>query len=275
MVRTRHYVGVSTKTSDLTEAGFTLQELVARSGVSAPTVHQYRRLGLLPEPGRSAPNRFLYDERHVLALRLIRELRDRNNLPLDVIGQLLPGLLNNAPKITGSLEFDDVVLAHLRAVDPARPPSRLLAAARDAFARHGYEEVSVGDICVAAGLAKGSFYRYFSSKEEAFLAAVASMVDVIGDDFRSRAGTVDADHAIDELRDFLIPLVPLFLEVVLRALHGQPGHAEVVANVINGLSEQVAHRAGVPSDQVEEEGSRLAEAALARLLRARFEPDIS
>ena len=266
---------MSTRTSDLTEEPFTLQALVARSGVAAPTVHQYRRMGLLPEPVRSAPNRFLYDERHVCALRLIRELRDRNNLPLDVIGQLLPALMDEGPELASSPRFADVVLARLRDVDPARPPARLLAAAREAFARHGYEEVSVGDICLAAGLAKGSFYRYFSSKEEAFLAAVASMVDVIGEDFRRRSGTVDENQAIEELRDFLIPLVGLFLEVVLRALHGQPGHAEVVATVIRGLGEQVAQRAGVRSDQVQEEGSRLAEAALARLLRARFEPDTS
>ena len=41
----------------------------------------------------------------------------------------------------------------------------LLAAALGLFARDGVDSVSVADIAVAAGVAKGTFYRYFASKE--------------------------------------------------------------------------------------------------------------
>src|SRR5712691_7664739 len=72
---------------------FSIGELVARSGVPAATIHHYLRLGLLPSARRAAPNRFLYDERHVQALRLIRLLRERRGLPLPVIRRVLPDLL--------------------------------------------------------------------------------------------------------------------------------------------------------------------------------------
>src|SRR5206468_3421442 len=58
------------------------------------TVHHYLRLGLLPRPDRSGRHRFLYDERHVRALTLIRLLRERRRLPLDAIRKVLPDLLD-------------------------------------------------------------------------------------------------------------------------------------------------------------------------------------
>jgi AcrR family transcriptional regulator len=256
------------------DATFTLSELLKRSGVAAPTVHQYRRMGLLPDPARPVSNRFLYDSRHVKALLLIRELRDRRNLSLDTIGQLLPGLLDECGGAIGTDQWDEVVAARLREVDPSRPPARLLAAARDAFAQHGYDEVSVGDICLAAGMAKGSFYRYFASKEEVFLAAARSVVDVVGEVLDTRDGRVPEDKAIEELGDLLAGLVPLFLEVVLRALHGQPGHADVVSDIISGIGDHAARRAGISPNDAGDEGSRLTEAALAQFLRARFEPTL-
>src|SRR5204862_7634587 len=72
---------------------FSIGELVARSGVPGATIHHYLRLGLLPSARRTAPNRFLYDERHAQALRLIRVLRERRGPPLPLIRRLLPNLL--------------------------------------------------------------------------------------------------------------------------------------------------------------------------------------
>ncbi len=42
----------------------------------------------------------------------------------------------------------------------------IIAAARSLFNEKGYEETSVNDIIKKAGIAKGTFYYYFSSKEE-------------------------------------------------------------------------------------------------------------
>ncbi|MBO0714562.1 MAG: MerR family transcriptional regulator, partial [Acidimicrobiales bacterium] len=72
---------------------FTMADLVARTGVPAASVRHYLALGLLPEPQRVSSNRFVYDDRHVEALRLIRVLRERRHLGLSDIGALLPELL--------------------------------------------------------------------------------------------------------------------------------------------------------------------------------------
>jgi AcrR family transcriptional regulator len=48
----------------------------------------------------------------------------------------------------------------------------ILAAARCVFARQGYSQTVVEDIAARAGIAKGTLYLYFKSKEEIFMAAL-------------------------------------------------------------------------------------------------------
>jgi AcrR family transcriptional regulator len=57
-----------------------------------------------------------------------------------------------------------------------RPPAqRLLAAAEELFGERSYRRTAVADICARAGIATGSFYAYFGSKEEIFAAVVRAI----------------------------------------------------------------------------------------------------
>jgi AcrR family transcriptional regulator len=57
-----------------------------------------------------------------------------------------------------------------------RPPAeRLLAAAEELFGQRSYGRTTVADICARAGMATGSFYAYFGSKEEIFAAVVRAI----------------------------------------------------------------------------------------------------
>src|SRR5487761_1111486 len=69
--------------------------------VRVRAVRYYLASGLLPPPRRAKANRFLYDERHVEVIRLIRLLQDRRSLSLETIGKMLPDLL---PDLTGDGE---------------------------------------------------------------------------------------------------------------------------------------------------------------------------
>ena len=48
----------------------------------------------------------------------------------------------------------------------------LLVAAGGCFARKGFHQTSIADICTAAGMSPGSLYRYFRSKDEIIRAMV-------------------------------------------------------------------------------------------------------
>jgi DNA-binding transcriptional MerR regulator len=67
---------------------YTVSALAGRVGLSADTVRYYERMGLLPEPARSAAGYRLYDEAAVERLRLIGGAR-RAGLRLRDIGELL------------------------------------------------------------------------------------------------------------------------------------------------------------------------------------------
>src|SRR3984957_6233369 len=57
-----------------------------------------------------------------------------------------------------------------------RPPAeRLLAAAEELFGQRSYGRTTVAEICARAGMATGSFYAYFGSKEEVFAAVVRAI----------------------------------------------------------------------------------------------------
>jgi AcrR family transcriptional regulator len=55
----------------------------------------------------------------------------------------------------------------------------LIAAAAEEFARHGVAAAKIDEISIAAGLAKGTIYNYFGSKEAVFSAVVQSWADDI------------------------------------------------------------------------------------------------
>ncbi len=55
-----------------------------------------------------------------------------------------------------------------RSLKGARTRARLVEAAKEVFEKHGFLEARISDIAQQAGLAHGSFYHYFESKEEVF-----------------------------------------------------------------------------------------------------------
>ncbi len=68
----------------------------------------------------------------------------------------------------------------------------ILNAARCVFARQGYAETIVDDIAGQAGIAKGTLYLYFKSKEDIYLAALTEDARKLEDLTRERMNAVDA-----------------------------------------------------------------------------------
>jgi len=63
-----------------------------------------------------------------------------------------------------------------QALDP-RTRARILAAAADRFATFGYRRTGMAGIARQAGVAAGTLYRYFDSKEEIFRAVMRDLHD--------------------------------------------------------------------------------------------------
>ncbi len=67
------------------------------------------------------------------------------------------------------------------------PPEKrlnILNAAAAIFARDGYHNASVSDICRNAGISNGALYKYFRNKEDLFLAIIDHGIDLVGGLYR-------------------------------------------------------------------------------------------
>jgi AcrR family transcriptional regulator len=253
----------------ITRERFTLAELVERTGTTPATVRHYLDLGLLPRPHREAANRFRYDSRHEQAIRLIRLLQERRQLPLSQIRRLLPELL----RIPGEQAFhpemwDETVEVHLRERGRQLPSARLLRAGMSAFERHGFADVRVDDVCRAAKVAKGSFYRHYRSKEELFFAAASAAGDEVGRAFSAEAGPegLDLDEAVVVLTGALSRHLPLLLDLMALAAQRRPGHARAARRIFAGLRAAVG--GGVASNlDADEAGAVVVDRALSACLR--------
>ena len=93
----------------------------------------------------------------------------------------------------------------------------ILQAARAVFARQGYANTVVDDIATQAGIAKGTLYLYFPSKEQIYLAALLEEARQLDAD--SRAAMSSAATWRDKLRRLSASPAGLF-----RGPPGLPPH---------------------------------------------------
>jgi AcrR family transcriptional regulator len=228
---------------------FSLAVLIERTGVPASSIHYYRRAGLLPVPKRIGGNRFVYDQRHVDALRAIRLLRERLGVPLDRIGDLLPSLLAEHGDAFRSEMWAEVAGGQLPGV--VTVSRRLVDAAIELFRNHGYADVTVSQIADLAGVAKGSVYRHFDSKDALFTAAVQTIVADVAAEFEAamneaggqRAPGRDREKAAAIFADIIDPGMPLLLELGARAAQGDQASLRLALWMLRTLAETVGRQA--------------------------------
>lgn len=96
----------------------------------------------------------------------------------------------------------------------------LLAAAQGLFVREGVAAVTVADIADAAGVAKGTFYRYFASKEALVDALFLSDAQALAEAF---SGGGEKPRIKDVAREALAFFAcrPLFLSELRLAYRGR------------------------------------------------------
>lgn len=249
----------------------TLGELVARSGVPASTVHHYRRLGLLPGPATDERHNFVYGEEHIVALRVIRELREERSMPLAQIREVLPALLHGdeAPDCASS-------------ASDAR--KRLLGAAFELFSGPGgYASVTVSEIAAAAGVAKGSVYRHFPSKEALFTAVVEDLCSATAASFAQSVQDLGGATGVegDPQKTAMVfgrhitRAMPILLELGARAARGDLPSQVLAARVLRTLAEAAGEplRPGEEASETVPAGLSVIETAFSTVLKWATGPD--
>ncbi|MGB9111256.1 MAG: TetR family transcriptional regulator [Acidimicrobiales bacterium] len=235
-----------------------MAELLERTGVPAATIRYYLGLGLLPEPLRVSANRFLYDERHAELLRLIRLVRERRGLSIEAIGKILPELLPDLYDMPSSGVFnpamwDELIDAASHIAGVPSVPERLVDAGIALFSIGGYADVSIDDVCRTAQIAKGSFYRHFSSKEELFFAAAEESVrraaaDLVDDAPPTSLGETEL---LNQIEAAVEPYLVIFLDLASLATQRRAGYGKVLGAVGDELSRAAAKLAPGPREALD------------------------
>ena len=84
---------------------------------------------------------------------------------------------------------------------------RILAAASDVFAEHGFEKASVREVAGRAGISVGGIYLYFKNKEELYTGLMRSQMD----EFLGRVERLRSDTPLTAFRG----LIDLYMEIAV------------------------------------------------------------
>jgi AcrR family transcriptional regulator len=197
---------------------------------------------------------------------LIRELREQRGLSLRQIKSVLPGLLEGKQPL-------------LPLASAQGPESRLIEAAFRLFSEpRGYASVTVSEIAASAGVAKGSVYRYFPSKEALFTAVVENLCQQTADSFAQAVADLGGPEGLasDPGKTALVfgrqiaRAMPILLELGARAARGDGPSQVLAARVLRTLAEA----AGRPlSGNPIPAGLQVIEAAFATVLQWAVGPD--
>jgi TetR/AcrR family fatty acid metabolism transcriptional regulator len=86
--------------------------------------------------------------------------------------------------------------------------SELLEAARTVFSKKGFHDATIDDVAHEAGVAKGTVYLYFKSKQEIYLSALRDGIELLIHEMRTEAAA--AESAETKLRKLIATKIAYF-----------------------------------------------------------------
>jgi len=95
---------------------------------------------------------------------------------------------------------------------------RILSAAERIFARHGFFAAKVSDVAKEAGVADGTIYLYFKSKDDLLISLFERRMQQVNDTLKAAVERVSSPR--EQLR--------AFIKAYLQLVHDEPSAAEVL-----------------------------------------------
>ncbi|MBN2282773.1 MAG: MerR family transcriptional regulator [Deltaproteobacteria bacterium] len=157
---------------------YRIGELERLSGVPRRTILFYVESGLLHPPVKTGKTMAYYDEAHHQKLLFIKNGK-KKKIPLVAIRQMIER--REAEGDTFGMRLDERFVLERKKSGELRKPrkkigkitrNRILQEGSRIFREKGYRNTRVSDITSYLNIGKGSFYSYFSNKDELFLECV-------------------------------------------------------------------------------------------------------
>lgn len=157
-----------------------ISALSALAGVSTSTIHYYVKEGLLPKPLKSGKTMAYYSDEHLERLQLIIRLRQENT-SVERIKEILH------PAQAGSQDSPAGKTTQKRRED-------IIESAIHLFREKGFDDTSISDIIQHASAGRGTFYAYFTNKEELFFECADQIFKEIDKDMQEIQNEPDIPH---------------------------------------------------------------------------------
>jgi len=156
-----------------------ISELARLSGVPASTIRFYLREGLISPPLKKGKTRAYFSKDHVIQLKKLKKLRDRDHLSINEIkhthGIFTPSeTTDENGHLVSSDRKDDIITAAI-----------------ELFRGKGYDTISITDIAERASISKATFYKHFSCKEDLFYECADRVFENIDNEYRATLGEKD------------------------------------------------------------------------------------
>jgi AcrR family transcriptional regulator len=122
---------------------------------------------------------------------------------------------------------------------------RIVETAIDLAEKGGFEAVRLRDVAASSGVALGTLYRHFSSKEDLLIAAMAQQVDRLAGRMKARPAT--GDTSVDRVTNFFAVATagfcgrPMLARAILRSMaSAQPDLMEKVASFHGSVTQLIS-----------------------------------
>ena len=158
-----------------------ISALSALAGISTSAIHYYVKEGLLPRPPKSGKTMAYYSDEHLERLQLIVRLRQENN-SIERIKEILH------PARDGSQDS--------QAGKTTKRREDIIKSAIHLFREKGFNDTSISDIIQHANAGRGTFYAYFTNKEELFFECADQIFKEIDRDMQEIQNEPDIPHKL-------------------------------------------------------------------------------
>ncbi len=137
---------------------YKISELSEITSVPMPTIRFYLKEGLLPPAIKATQTSAYYTDEHLNRLTFIKKMKDEEHMSL-----------SNIKKELNKIPIEKI--KHPKGTIASSSNKRkIINVAIDLFIQNGVGETSIDDVVNLAQVGKGTFYKYFSDKNELFAA---------------------------------------------------------------------------------------------------------
>lgn len=207
-------------------------ESEAGSRMNRTQIGRYLREGVLPQPDEGE----VFGQHHLERLRMIEHLRSRYGMSLRDISGLFGVIVSSQPG-----EVSEEPEEEKQAVDRRE---RIVDNATELFAAKGYHGTTIDEIVQATGIAKGTFYVYFDSKEEILVEVIKRLIENTLARIESKLGKGERKDLVSRIEIKGQEMLDLYLErsELLYMLLGETVGNPRLMNQLREVYRQLASR---------------------------------